>query len=57
MLQERPDSAAGVGHLRREWQHRQLLLRPPAQVNLQLEHPQGWCMGSEGTKPQTRHWC
>lgn len=52
MLQERPDSAAGVGHLRREGQHRQPLPRPPAQVNLQLEHPQGGCM-----EPQTRHWC
>ena len=41
MLQERPDGDAGGGHLRREPQHCQPLLRPPAQGNLEREHPRG----------------
>ena len=41
MPQERPDGAAGGGHLRSEPQHRQPLLRPFAQGNLEREHPRG----------------
>ena len=41
MLQERPDGDAGGGHLRREPQHRQPLLRSFARGNLEREHPRG----------------
>ena len=41
MLQERLNGDAGGGHLRREPQHHQPLLRPPAQGNLEREHPRG----------------
>ena len=41
MFQERPDGDAGGGYLRREPHHRQPLLRPFAQGNLEREHPRG----------------
>ena len=46
VLQERPDGAAGSGHLRRELKHGQPLLRSLEQGDFEREHPRGACAES-----------